>query len=94
MSFERVKLTKRAYAKRVLGFLWKVLTYYTPTSRRDRELTRIAMLTVGIAKKALDQRIKAKNATGELRIAHGGTIEAPPFPPRGSLLTDEERKLR
>jgi hypothetical protein len=92
-----VKKSKWSSVVAVLRAVWRriafVLFYFGPQARFDRKLQKTALNPASIAKskKELSAYYAAKKEAGRVRIQHGGTIEAPPFPVHGSLLTDEEK---
>lgn len=72
---------------------WFFALYFTAQQRFERAHLRrvVTPAAIAAAKKGAAQHWQAKKEKGRLLIQHGGTITAPPFPPRGSLLTEDER---
>ena len=96
MNFEFVqvrypKLLK--LARTIIAKIKFVLFYFSHQSRFDRALMKTALTPESIAKmkRELANVREDKKRSGRLLIQHGGEIKAPAFPPRGSLLTEEER---
>lgn len=91
MSFEEVYATK--WYSKVWRWLGVVATYFSKQNRYERAHKRrvVTPETIALAKRNAAQHWNAKKENGRLLIQHGGTITTPPFPPRGSLLTEEER---
>ena len=95
---EHIKRIKAAKLKRFLrtawGMLVSIVTYFSAQRRFDRKLMKRALdpKTIEKSRKQVEDYWKAKRESGRVSIQHGGTITTEkPFPPRGSLLTEEER---
>lgn len=85
----------KMFAVKCLQYLIRVVTYFTAQSKFDRAQLSKAITPQSIfnAKQAKDAYWKAKKESGRLEVNFGGVITSEkPFPPRGSLLTEEERK--